>query len=452
MDRCASAARPQSFSPSARHLAMQFRSSALDPTTARLAAPVSKRRGRYGGVSLAVHSRSRKEQARARVALLPLWQGCRMLLALYIQLGRGARCRSWWSDRHIAEEMNRSGKGTYSVDHVRRCRRLLEDVGLVRSTYVAPHSHYGCADKCPCGHFPNPKAPDVDGGGARAPKGGRVVEVHLAGILGAAALWEGPLREMGWADAREARELAGEGQAPESRPDPIPQRPERPETEHGEAAAAHCAEVQRVGMDGQGRVGMDAHSCDLGSASQNASDHGRSAERPEAAPGTAQPSRAAERPADAGRRPPGPPALDATPAAARASLDAPPPSGPPRAERAERRPLEGSGEQAARQGSPAARPPQRAPSAAEPDLLAHYAALVPRAVAGFVADMVGTARPKNAPPTGWSEGESPRPRPPSVGLLFGASDLRPVGRHGERPRGWRGGGGEGAGGAGEPGS
>ena len=75
---------------SSRDLAVMFQRT-LDPTTGRIPEPRSPKRGRYGGASLAVYSRSRKHRAIARVELLGLYQCARMFLTLAINLGRGDR-------------------------------------------------------------------------------------------------------------------------------------------------------------------------------------------------------------------------------------------------------------------------------------------------------------------------------------------------------------------------
>lgn len=170
------------------------------------------------GKSLALYSRSRKAVALARIEYLPIQQAGRSLLALLVQLARGARARSWMKDETIAELLPRSGGGSYSVYHVRRWRRLLEDVGLVRSSYVKPGEA-----------FPSGEAPDVDGGGYETGTGGNVVEVNMEALLGVAPVWRGPVRSLGWKDELEAREAVAElGAELEAAPEAAPELVEDP--------------------------------------------------------------------------------------------------------------------------------------------------------------------------------------------------------------------------------
>jgi hypothetical protein len=408
----------------------------LDPTTGRIPEPVTPKRGRFGGSSLAVFSRNRKHRAIARVELFGLWQCCRMLLTLYINYGRGERCRSWRSDESLAEMMARSGMGTYSVHHVRRCRRLLEDLGLVRSTYVPPHSHHGCAgaDKCKSGHFPATGAPDADGGGLRTKCGGNVVEVNLAAILSEGPLWPGPMREMGWQDAREARENADPAPAaePSSGPhlvaldggrgpgDALEEHDQAdaaaPETTPPAAAEDLGASSGGVSIHDHGGVIMDAHPCDLGSPSGN-----RSGDRGPATsdgPG-AHALRASVTHAHAGTE-------------TRVSLEAArAPSPTPSTSRQPTREQRTNEEQAARQRFAVT-------AAMDPESLARLRKLYPELA-------LGSLGPRVVPLHGASSSSGgPPPAPPAraPGRLF--EDSGPIGRNGERPRGWgppRGGGG-----------
>lgn len=466
-----SARRPQN----SRSHAIMFRQS-LDPTTGRIPEPRTPKRGRFGGTSLAVFSRDRKRAALGEIDHFGLWQGARLLLRLYVQYGRGTRCRSWRSDRAWAEIMARSGLGTYSIAHVRRCRRDLEDIGLVRSVAVTPHSHHGCAgaDRCKSGHFPSAKAPDVDGGGVRANVGGRVVEVNLAAILREGALWEGPLREMGWQDAREARE------AGQDAPSAAPAAAEPPrlvalpggrqDDEELEAAAiATAAELAEDAgdlgpppiMDDHGGVIMDAHSCDLGSPSENLSrDHGPPrSDGPGAAcpPGTETPAHAGGFESET---------HDASLEAARAAPPASSPSGSPRLEAIASpqapstrltRP-DGEREQRTRGEQPSG---QREVAIVRSSLVvtreqvqinAAWAAAAALAASGQLDGDAALAFGKKREASrvvpirgggGSSSGPQAPPAPPPARAPRLFEDAGPIGRNGERPPGWRGPGGGG---------
>lgn len=434
-----------------RDLASMFLET-LDPTTGRIPEPRTPKRGRYGGTSLAVFSRNRKHRAIARVELFGLWQCCRMLLTLYINYGRGERCRSWRSDESLAELMARSGMGTYSVHHVRRCRRLLEDLGLIRSTYVPPHSHHGClgADRCKSGHFPASGAPDVDGGGLRARYGGNVVEVNVAAILSEGPLWAGPLREMGWQDARERLEHdepPPASPAPSSGPQLVAldggrgDGVELEDDDQAEAAAAAPSSPaaaapapERVSMDDHGGVIMDAHSCDLGSPPGNLSDDPGPATsigpRARALTGTDTHAHAGGLENET---------HDATLEVARASAPVASPSGPRRPDADARRqaseePTTTSrprGEQRTNEEQ-AARQRFGVTAAMDPESLARLRKLCPDVDLSWASPRVvplrggGGSSSSSAPPA------SPPARAPR---LF--DDDGPIGRHGERPPGWR---------------
>jgi hypothetical protein len=429
-----------------RDLAAMFLET-LDPTTGWIPQPMTPKRGRYGGTSLAVFSRNPKHRAIARVEFFPLWQCCRMLLTLYINFGRGERCRSWRSDESIAELMARSGMGTYSVHHVRRCRRLLEDLGLIRSTYVAPHSHYGCAgaDKCKAGHWPSSRAPDVDGGGLRARSGGNVVEVNLTAILSMGPLWEGPLREMGWQDARERCEHDEPPAAPASGPQLVALDgggglvDELEDDDQAEAAApaiappADPASAPEGGiMDAHGGVITDAHPCDLGSPPGNLSrDPGAAtsiAPRARALPGTDTPAHAGGFESE----------THAALEAARAVQPAPSLSGPRRLEpdarsHAHEEPTTTSrprGEQRTNEEQ-AARQRLAVTAAMDPESLARLRKLCPDVDLSWASPRVVPLRGG-----GGSSSSSAPPAPPARSpRLF--DDTGPIGRHGERPPGWR---------------
>jgi hypothetical protein len=160
--------------------------------------PLTKPRRGKPGRSLMLHSKAAKAVALWRIELLPVQQCGRSLLALLVTLGRGKRCRSWEKDETIAEQLQRSGLGSYSVPSIRRWRRVFEYVGLVRCTYVAPG-----------GELPHKLRPDEDGGGWTTPTGQQVCEVNMDALLGLAPVWVGRVRA-GWLDAREAKAAASE--------------------------------------------------------------------------------------------------------------------------------------------------------------------------------------------------------------------------------------------------
>lgn len=424
----------------------------LDPTTGRVPEPRTPDRG-WGSTSLEIFSRSAKQRACNRVIHFGLWQGARSLLMILINLGRGSRCRSWYSDKRLSEFLKRSGRGTYSYHHLRKCRYALENAGLIRTTQV--HAHYDgpCRKDGPCkgGHFPAKSAPDVDGGGLRAGKGGKIVEVNVAAILGTGDRWAGPLREQSWQERHEAAEAPAvppvgepevawsEGENPMPRPSaarmaedlhkvfaaPDARAPGREQSRDRGRADHHCAAEQSVVMDADSPVVMDDDSCDPESENLKP-DRGRGARR------DAQPP-AARTTADAGR--PCGPGCDATPRAAHAAPDAPSPNGTPRP-RGESERQRTNEEQSRGQAAP---PPRRAgivlsPFAVEAPIaakdLARLRELCPdvdfsRAHGGEVR-----ARPRQAP------ADAPPP-PATVRPLFAAAELGPVGRHGERPAGWR---------------
>jgi len=435
MDSSTSSTRRQS----SRDHAIMFLES-LDPTTGLVPEPRTPKRGRYGGTSLRVFSPNRKYRAIAAIEHLRLWQCCRSLLRLYAKLGRGERCRSWRSDRAIAEILARSGLGNYSIHHVRRCRRLLEDIGLIRSTEVRPHSHHGCAgaDRCKSGHFPSAAAPDVDGGGLLAKSGGLVVEVNLAAILGEGPRWDGPVREMGWQDARDARDASDEVAKPEASTAGASALEDLGGDAIEGAASSPAAAADPIGAPGgviigaQGGVITGAHSCDLGFPSGNLSgDRGPATSDgpgPRAVPAPEAHADAGSCSAEAcgsGRRSERPSHDPA--AAARASQATRPPSGSDGPSR-EREPRT-KGEQTPRQVlgvDQGAIPPADVKRLRElmPSLDWSWAS--PRVVplrGGGGASSSGSAPPA-APPA-----RAPR--------LF--EDLGPIGRNGERPAGWSGG-------------
>ena len=148
------------------------------------------------GASLMLHGRNRKAIALARVKLLPFQQGGRQLLAFFVQMGRGKGHRSWWKDEHIAEVIPRSGGGSYSVQTVRRWRRVLDACGLIRCTYVPPG-----------GVLPDAHNPDLDAG-LETETGQTVVSVNMDALLGLAPVWEARPRAGGYLDAREAKAAA----------------------------------------------------------------------------------------------------------------------------------------------------------------------------------------------------------------------------------------------------
>lgn len=380
----------------------------LDPTTGKL--PEPRRRGRDGrpgtGASLMVHSKNPKHVALARVEHLPIQQCGRSLLAIYIQHGRGKRCRSWNNDETIADLLPRSGGGSYSVYHVRRWRRVLEDMGLIRGTWVKPNEA-----------FPHRDRPDVDGGGLSTESGGRIVEVNLEALVGLRAPWPRPQRGLGWQDAREAREAAAELRDElEAEPEPAA----------AQAAIEAAPEGGGVITSADGRVITRAHSSsDLSFASQNYPD-------PDRATSTGRETRAVPAPethANAGSR-------DAPLEAARAAPPAPSPSGPlrPRGEREQR-----TNEEHARCQRLGAIPPTQ-------DTAAWLASLVPKHVQAIVTETLGLRPPAASASSSRAAGPpGPAERAPNVGLLFGARELAPIGRNGERPPGWTGGGGRGSG-------
>ena len=151
------------------------------------------------GKSLALHSKSAKAVALARVEYLPIQQCGRSLLAIYVQLARGQRARTWLKDETVAELLVRSGAcTTYSVPHTRRWRRILEDLGLLRTTYVRK------GEPLPLG-----TDPDLDEG-LPSRWGQNVVEVNMDALLGLAPVWPRPMRGGGWQAAREAKAAASE--------------------------------------------------------------------------------------------------------------------------------------------------------------------------------------------------------------------------------------------------
>jgi len=423
----------------------------LDPVTHRIpAARTPVRDNGFGGQPLEVFTKCRKRKANGRVKLLPLWPCARLLLMLYVDLGNGKRCRSWRSDRSLVEILRRSGLGCYSLAHVRRCRRLLEDLGLIRSLYVPPHYVGSCRADGPCkgGHFPAKGTPDVDGGGKRASKGGKVIEVNVPGILGEADLWEGPPRQSGWQDAREAREAArelsvswSEGANPMPKPSAAKMAEDLaqvfaspPDVRSAEPKssppAGGCTVEQSVCMDDHGRVIMDAHSCDHHPSDGFKTGHGRAT----------GPRRDAQPPAATGSADAG--SIDAAPSAARAAPPAPSPSGPPgRSPESERQRMDE--EQGVRQrpvrAAPAAEAPRRAgvvlaPFTAEAPIAPKDLARLRELCPGVDFSLAGGGAVRAAPRTTAAHATPP---PAPVPSLFGPRELSPVGRHGERARGWR---------------
>jgi hypothetical protein len=139
-----------------------------------------------GDVSLEVFNRSPKHRAMNRSDYFRLQACARAVLRFLIARGRGKRMRSWWSARRIAAAIPRSGLVTaYSVHHVRRAIKQLEDAGLVRCTIVRAGER-----------FPRGETPDVDGGGELAYEGGRVREVNMPALLGEGPVWDAPVRRL----------------------------------------------------------------------------------------------------------------------------------------------------------------------------------------------------------------------------------------------------------------
>jgi hypothetical protein len=160
--------------------------------------PTTKARRDQPGRSLRLYSRNPKAVAIARCEFLPIQQAGRSLLGLLVQLGRGKNFRSWFKDETLAELLERSGLGHYSVPHLRRWRRVLEDVGLVRCLYIPPG-----------GKLPAGKTPDVDGSGYETEVGQNVLEVNVDALLATGPLWSPRVRG-GYVDAREAKAAAAE--------------------------------------------------------------------------------------------------------------------------------------------------------------------------------------------------------------------------------------------------
>ena len=139
-----------------------------------------------GDCSLEVFTRTHKHRAMNRSDYFRLQACARAVLRFLIARGRGKRCRSWWSARRIAAAIPRSGLvAAYSVHHVRRAIKQLEDAGLVRCTIVRAGER-----------FPRGETPDVDGGGELAYEGGRVREVNMAALLGEGPVWDAPVRRL----------------------------------------------------------------------------------------------------------------------------------------------------------------------------------------------------------------------------------------------------------------
>jgi hypothetical protein len=434
----------------------------LDPTTGRIPEPRTPKRGQYGGVSLAVFSRNRKHRAIGRVEHLPLWQGLRTLITVLINHGSGPECSSWLSDEALAERCTFSGGRKYSVDHLRVCRRMGEDFGLLRSRRVLPHHRGPCNAHCKgtIGHFPSRGAPEADGGGMRTNCGGKVMDVNLAAILGEASPWKGPLREMGWQDARERREGArpdveppaaargapvlvalegGRGSVAEAPDDELEAVLEAPAAASPAPSGEPVGVSPPVGMSDQGGVIMDAHTCDLGSPSENLSIGSRVGyeQRPE----TARP------PGDETHATAGMETHDAELEAARAAPPVASPSGP-------RRPSPVATQSEATTPAAIAPREQRTkgeqtpsqtlavdPGAIAPKDLAELRKLFPDAAWSWASPRVVPLRGGGG---GSSSGQAPPAAPPSRGpRLF--DDEGPMGRNGERPPGWRGPGGGGRG-------
>lgn len=175
---------------SSRDLAVNF-AATLDPT-GKLP-PVQTRRGK----SLAFYSRSPKAVALSRIKYLTIQQAGRVLLAFYVQVARGKKARSWFSDAEIATMLPRSGGGSYSRHHIRRWRKILEIVGFIRTIEVLPGAP-----------LPSRENPDEDKGFTDH-AGRLVVEVNLAACAGLEAVWRNVVRG-GWQEDRDAREAAEE--------------------------------------------------------------------------------------------------------------------------------------------------------------------------------------------------------------------------------------------------
>lgn len=138
------------------------------------------------GTSLELYTRSRKARAMARADHLPRRQCYRSVLRFLVKFGRGDRCRSWCSAEYIAKAIPKSGIGErYSKEHVRRELVLMELDGITRSVGVRPGER-----------FPHPERPDLDGGGEASYQGGRVREVNIGALLGAAPVWPARARRV----------------------------------------------------------------------------------------------------------------------------------------------------------------------------------------------------------------------------------------------------------------
>lgn len=136
------------------------------------------RRGR----STTLCTSSPKAKALARASDLALQACARAVLAFLVKMGRGKRCRSWFTADQIAELLPRSSHvSCYSVHHVRRALRQLAAAGLIRTVRIDP-------GEC----FPHKDKPDVDGGGLQTHRGGNVYEVNLEALLGRGPIWLPP--------------------------------------------------------------------------------------------------------------------------------------------------------------------------------------------------------------------------------------------------------------------
>lgn len=128
-------------------------------------------------------SRSKKFRACSRIGALPVWAGCRQVLRLLVERGKGDRHRCVFSHGHIRELLHRSGKirgegGTlYTVQYIRVCLRKLEDHGLVRWTRLLPGDCFPSRDM------------QVDGAGEEVKFGACVFEVNMAALLGEGPVW-----------------------------------------------------------------------------------------------------------------------------------------------------------------------------------------------------------------------------------------------------------------------
>jgi len=175
MESCCLA--PQSPAPVRRAKPLSPPPPIADPVTGMIPMPRSRpTRSRPEGSSLEFYTRNEKARAMARVDKLPRRQCYRSVLRFLIQVGNGPECESWWSARRIAEELPKSGLGSYSPYHVQRELVLMEFDGVTRSRRVTPGEQF----------------PD----GIEATFGGCVRKVNVAALLGKSPVWPSPRRRV----------------------------------------------------------------------------------------------------------------------------------------------------------------------------------------------------------------------------------------------------------------